>query len=133
MVCQARTKSARSFDILDCKYIGWYEHKNMNPVDKVIFKVLPNCMLHTYQGVIGYYLKEVDKEHFEHCMFNVFDDDVSVGRNLHSVCGKADLKLRVTLTNKNITEKMYVWRKYKCQRLLDHVDFLDYPHQDGAE
>lgn len=108
MVCWARTKSARSFGILVHKYMGWYEQKNKNLAGKVMCKVLTNCMLHTYQGMIAYCLKDVGKNHFEHCMFNVSNDDVNAGQNLHPLYGRVDIKSRVTLSNKKITERMYV-------------------------
>lgn len=92
MVVHARTKSARAFSILVRKYMGWFGQRKMNLFGKVTCKVFSNRALHTFKGMVGYYLKDIGKEHFQHAMFNVFDDDIIVGKTLHTIYGKCDLK-----------------------------------------
>lgn len=88
----------------------------MNPVGKVMCKLLSNRMLHTYKGMIGYCLKNIGLVHFDCAMYNVSNVKVMIGKTLHSFYGKVDLKGRVILTNKNVVERMYVWNKYKVDR-----------------
>lgn len=47
-------------------------------------------------------------EHFESALFNISDAKIITGKTLHTICRKANMKARVTLTNKNVVERMYV-------------------------
>lgn len=85
----------------------------MNPIGKVTCKILSNCQLHTFKGMIGYCLKDTGKDHFSHAMFNILDVDVIARKTLHAVYDKSDLKSRVTLTNKNALERILVWYKFQ--------------------
>lgn len=81
IVVSAMTKSAKSFEVLVRKYIGWHGVKYMNHIlGKVMFKVLSKRMLHTYKGMIGYCLKYICSVHFDCAMYNVFEANVKVGK-----------------------------------------------------
>lgn len=97
MVVRARIASTHTFGILVQKYMNWFDKKIMDHVGKMTYKVLSNRLLHTYKGMIGYYLKDTKKDHFAHAMFKKFDANVIVGKTLHAIYGRADLKSRVTL------------------------------------
>lgn len=103
MVCRARTKSALSFGIVVHKYMGRYG-KDMDPACKVV----TNKQLHTFHVMVGYCLKDTGTEHFDVALHNISDDDIIEGKMLHAIYGCSDLKKRVILTNKNITDRMYV-------------------------
>lgn len=113
MVYRARVKSSMSFAILARKYMGWYGIEKQNPVDHVCCKVLSNKGLHTFQGMVGYRLKDTGTTHFECVMHNISDNNIVEGKTLHAIFGRFDLKHWVILTHKNITDRMYVWHKYK--------------------
>lgn len=118
MVYTACCKSALSFKIIVCKYMGWYDQKDMDPKGRVVCKTLTNKQLHTFRGMMGYCLKDIRVEHFECVIFNISNDNIIEGKTLHAIFGRSDLKQRVVLTNKNITNRMYVWYKYKVDRKL---------------
>lgn len=106
-------KSLLSFGILTHKYMHWYVVKNMNPIGRVVCKSLTNTWLHTFCGMIGYYLKDTGSKHFDVAMFNIFEEDIIEGKMLLTIYGKSDLKFQVVLTHKNVIDQMYVWHKYK--------------------
>lgn len=85
MVVRARTKSAKYFGVLMRKYMGWHGVKDMNPISKVMSKVL-------YKGMIGYCLKDSGYVHFNCAMYNISNVDVTLGKILHSLYGKANLE-----------------------------------------
>lgn len=66
--------------------------------------------------------------HFDHVMLNVSHDDVIAGKQLHAIYGPAygrsDLESRVTLTNKNVIDRTYIWYKYKTARSFNLNLFL---------
>lgn len=68
--------------------------------------------LHTYKGEIGYCLNDIGCTHFE----SALDAKVKVGNTLHSIYGKANLKTRVNLTDKNVVKSMYMCNKYTYDR-----------------
>lgn len=43
---------------------------------------------------------------------------MTTDKSLHSIYGKTNLKGGVTLTNKNVVERMYAWNKYKANRFF---------------
>lgn len=104
----------------------------MDPMGKVTCKVLCNHLLHTYKGMIGYCLKDTRKDHFAHTMFNVFNANVIVGKILHVVYDRTDLKSIVTLTNKNVSKRILVWNKYQERRQLQS-QVPHYSHRVGEE
>lgn len=75
-------------------------------------KVLTNKQLHTFRGMVGYCLKDIGLEHFQCAMYNISNDDIIERKTLHVIYGCSDLKQRVVLTNKNVTDCMYIWYKY---------------------
>lgn len=95
--------------------MGWYNVKNINPSKRVVCKSLTNTGLHTFRGMIGYFLKDIGIEHFEVVMKNILDDDIVEGKTLHAIHGMSDLKFKVVLTHKNVIDHMYVWHKYKTK------------------
>lgn len=74
------------------KYMGWYGVKDMNLVGRVVCNILTNRMIHTFKGMIFYYLTDTGSAHFEHVMHNISDSDVIDGKTLHAIYDKADLK-----------------------------------------
>lgn len=90
----------------------------MNPQECVVCKALTNIGLHTFRGMIGYFLKDTGSTHFDVSMKNISNDDVVEGKTLHVIYGRSDLKSRVILTHKNVTDRMYIWHKYKTNKQL---------------
>lgn len=90
----------------------------MNPSPRVVCKLLTNTGLHTFCGMIRYYLKDTGSEHFDCVPFNISNKDIVEGKTLHAIYSKSDLKFRVVLTHKNVTDKIYVWHKYKTNRKM---------------
>lgn len=76
MVFRAQIKLALSFDILIHKYMGWYNVPKMNLVGHVCNKVFTNRLLHTFHGMIGYYLKEIGIEHSDVALHNISNEDI---------------------------------------------------------
>lgn len=56
--------------------MGWQEMKDINHVGKVNCKSFINNKLHTDKRMIGYYLKDMRRTHFQHVMFRISDEDI---------------------------------------------------------
>lgn len=97
-----------SFGILARKYMGWYTMAKINPIGCVCYKQLTNKQLHTFRGMIKYFLKDIGLEHFQVAMHNVLDDDIVEGKTTHEIFGRSNLKQCVVLTHKNVINLMFV-------------------------
>lgn len=89
--------------------MGWYDQKDMDPEGRLVSKVVTNRALHTFREKIGYNcLKDTRTKHFEVALHNILDDGIVEGKTLHVIYRRLALKQRIVLTNKNVTDHMYV-------------------------
>ncbi|KAI5076180.1 hypothetical protein GOP47_0008245 [Adiantum capillus-veneris] len=71
--------------------------------------------MHTFEGMVGYCLKEQDEVHFRKVMHNVTVADVNKGVELYSFYGADELKNRVCLTPINIFDRALMFWKFKLR------------------
>ena len=74
--------------------------------------------LHTFKGMVGYYMKDNGKEHFEIVNHNVSSDDANEGKMEYAKCGNVGLNISVSLFHSNILQMAYQWASFCMKNYL---------------
>ncbi|KAI5077599.1 hypothetical protein GOP47_0007423 [Adiantum capillus-veneris] len=107
-------------------YLGWDRESPVGAT--VLCRALKQKNMHTFQGMIGYCLKDVGKDHFENVGHNISPHDINKGIELDTLHGADDLKNKVCLTNTNVFDRAFMYWKYSLNHPFGH-DFLGTLHR----
>ncbi|KAI5058995.1 hypothetical protein GOP47_0025314 [Adiantum capillus-veneris] len=107
-------------------YLRWDRESHVDAT--VLCRALKKKNMHTFQGMIGYCLKDVGKDHFENVGHNISPDDINKGIELYTLHGEDDLKNKVCLTNTNVLDRAFMYWKYSLNHPFGH-DFLGTFHR----
>ncbi|KAI5056294.1 hypothetical protein GOP47_0028112 [Adiantum capillus-veneris] len=108
------------------QYLGWDKHSPSGAI--VLCRGLKQRNMHTFEGTLGYCLKDHGKEHFQMAMHNVDPDQINRGVELYSLYGGDELKKKVYLIPVNIFNRAFMLWKYKSMHPLGS-DFLSTLHK----
>ena len=85
--------------------LGWDESPPMGHV--VTSKRLRDEGLHTFLGMVGYYMKDNRIKHFEFVHHNVIAIDMNKGKMKYTKFGKVGLNNHVSLSHSNILQSAH--------------------------
>ena len=81
-------------------------------------KKLMNEDLHTFKGMIGYYMKDNGEDHFEFVHHNVWADGIYDGKMEHAKCSKVGSNNRVNLCHSNVLQYAHQWAHSHMKKYL---------------
>ncbi|KAI5064566.1 hypothetical protein GOP47_0021236 [Adiantum capillus-veneris] len=106
-------------------YLGWAKSALADTM--VLCRGLKQHKMHTFEGMVGYCLKDQDEPHFQKVVHNITSNDVNAGVELYSLYGADELKNRVFLTPTNIFDRALMYWKFKLRHPAGN-DFLSTLH-----
>ncbi|KAI5077190.1 hypothetical protein GOP47_0007014 [Adiantum capillus-veneris] len=106
-------------------YLGW--DKEGSAGANILCRALKQKNMHTFQGMVGYCMKDEGEPHFQKLTHNVTVDDINKGVELYTLYGVDDLTNRVCLTSNNIFDRAAMYWKFKMRHPLGN-DFLSTLH-----
>lgn len=72
--------------------------------------------------MLGYFMKDACKEHFETVDHNITAEDLNIGMEQYALYGREDNKNCIVLTMRNLADRVLHWRRFHCTHPLV-VDF----------
>ncbi|MCO5571067.1 hypothetical protein L7F22_024798 [Adiantum nelumboides] len=84
------------------EYLGWDKCKP--PGSIVLCHALKQHGMHTFQGMVGYCLKDRDQPHFQNVVHNISTDDINQGIELHSLYGADALKNKLQVMGDEVAD-----------------------------
>ena len=98
-------------------YLGW--DKGEAPSGSyVLMKRLSGVGLHTYVGMLGYYIKDKGEDHFEVVHNNITHEDLTIGLEEYVKFDTPFAKNKVVLTSKNLLERCLCYLQYRMKSQL---------------
>mmetsp|Transcript_64737 Transcript_64737/g.134967 ORF Transcript_64737/g.134967 Transcript_64737/m.134967 type:complete len:477 (-) Transcript_64737:20-1450(-) len=114
--------------------LGWKDKTSTPPQFHICVKQLENSALHTFEGMIGYIIKDENEPHFMMWEHNVTSEDKALGRKLYALYGKVRSN-KVSLNQGNIFDRMEMFYMHNTQQPLqtafDTVPLLTEMIQSG--
>ncbi|MCO5566969.1 hypothetical protein L7F22_020652 [Adiantum nelumboides] len=103
-------------------YLGWDVQKPAGGL--VLRSALKQRNMHTFRGMVGYYLKDRDEAHFQKAEHNITADDVNDDIELHSLYDVDALKNKVCLSPANVFDRCLMFWRFKLNHPVGNR-FLD--------
>ncbi|MCO5553829.1 hypothetical protein L7F22_007355 [Adiantum nelumboides] len=107
-------------------YLGW--GKALSPGGVVLCHALTQRRLHTFEGMVGYCLKDDGRPHFQVMQHNITIDQINKGIELYMLHGSDEAKNMVCLMPANIFKRAHMYLKYGSSHPLGN-DFLLTVHE----
>lgn len=93
----------------------------------VMCRALKQKGMHTFHGMLGYVMKDMDEIHYQNISHNVTAEDLSRGFDVYSLFGGDELKHRISLTTSNIFDRAFMYWKFHLKHPIGN-DFLGTIH-----